>query len=160
MQKTGFFIKIIICSISFKVSSWLFNHAVCKIWLRTLRFSKVHGIPCFYGENWESIPTCKGTFRGVPYQAPADYWNSGEWGRREDKWKGSLSWLVRWARRAGTRDFCSALASLVGPVPTNIFFLTVHYFNSFVPIAQPAGQAAVLGHLSLSECLWTQSFLS
>jgi hypothetical protein len=30
--------------------------------------------------------------------------------------------------RASTRDFCSALAALVGPV-LNIFFLTVHYFN-------------------------------
>ncbi len=30
------------------------------------------------------------------------------------------------------------------------FFLTVHCFNSFVPIAQQAGQAAVLGRLSLS----------
>jgi hypothetical protein len=33
-------------------------------------------------------------------------------------------------------------------------FLTVHYFNSFVPIAQQAGQAAVLGLLSISMCLW------
>jgi hypothetical protein len=33
---------------------------------------------------------------------------------------------------------------------TNIYFLTVHYFNSFVPIAQQSGQAAVLGRLSLS----------
>jgi hypothetical protein len=33
-------------------------------------------------------------------------------------------------------------------------FLTVHFFNSFVPIAQQAGQAAVLGRLSLSMCLW------
>jgi hypothetical protein len=29
---------------------------------------------------------------------------------------GVLTWLVRWACRAGTRDFCSALAALVGPV--------------------------------------------
>ncbi len=27
-----------------------------------------------------------------------------------------LSWLVRWACRAGTRDFCSALAAVDGPV--------------------------------------------
>jgi hypothetical protein len=33
------------------------------------------------------------------------------------------------------------------------FFLTIHYFNSFVPIAQQAGQATVLGHQSLSVCL-------
>jgi hypothetical protein len=33
---------------------------------------------------------------------------------------------------------------------TNVFFLTVYYFNSFVPIAQQAGQAAVLGRPSLT----------
>jgi hypothetical protein len=58
--------------------------------------------------------------------------------------------LVRWACRAGTRDFCSWVCSCR---PT-IFFLTVHYLNSFVPNAQQAGQAAVLGRLSLSGCLW------
>jgi hypothetical protein len=66
--------------------------------------------------------------------------------------KGVLSWLVRWACRTGTRDFCSALAALVGPVQ-NIFFLTAHYFNSFVPIAQQARQTVMPGHLSLSVCL-------
>ncbi len=62
-----------------------------------------------------------------------------------------LSWLVRWA---STRYYGSALAVLVGPY--KIFFphRTVHYLYSFVPIAQQAGQAAVLGHLSLSVCLW------
>ncbi len=60
--------------------------------------------------------------------------------------------LVRWARCAGSRYFSSALAVLVGPVQ-NIFFLCVHYFNSFDHIALQAGQAAVLGRLSLSMCL-------
>ncbi len=32
--KTGFFIKIIYFAVFlFKVSAWLFNYAVCKIWL-------------------------------------------------------------------------------------------------------------------------------
>ncbi len=66
---------------------------------------------------------------------------------------GVLSWLVRWACRAGTRDFCPALAALVDPVQ-NMCFLTVHYFNSFVPIAQQSGQAVVLGRLSLIMCVW------
>ncbi len=35
------------------------------------------------------------------------------------------------------RDFCSALAALVGLV--QFFFFIVHYFNSFVPITQQAG---------------------
>jgi hypothetical protein len=30
--------------------------------------------------------------------------------------KGVLPWLVRLARRAGTRDFCLALAAIVSPV--------------------------------------------
>ncbi len=67
--------------------------------------------------------------------------------------RGHLSWLVCWACSADTRDFCSALAALAGPVQ-NIFFLTVHYFNAFVPIPQQqAGQAAVLGCLSFSVCV-------
>ncbi len=57
-----------------------------------------------------------------------------------------------WACRAGTRDFCSAFAALVGPAQYKMFF--PHYFNSFFLIAQQAGQAAVLGRLSLSVCLW------
>jgi hypothetical protein len=40
----------------------------------------------------------------------------------------------------GSFNFCSALAALVGPVQ-NILFLAIHYFNSFFPIAQQAGQA-------------------
>jgi hypothetical protein len=63
-----------------------------------------------------------------------------------------LPWLVRWALRSGTRDFCPALAALVDPAQ-NIFFLAVHYFNSFVPIAQQAWQAVVQGRLSLNVCL-------
>ncbi len=39
----------------------------------------------------------------------------------------------------------------------NIFFLINHYFNSFVYIAQQAGQAVMLGHLSLTVCLWRQT---
>jgi hypothetical protein len=52
--------------------------------------------------------------------------------------------------------FCSVLAAQVGPVQ-NIFILTIYYLYSFVPIAQQAGQAAVLGSLSLSMCLWSFS---
>jgi hypothetical protein len=49
---------------------------------------------------------------------------------------GFLPWLVRWSCRAMTvQEIYSALAALVGQLE-NIFFLTVHYFNCFVPIAQ------------------------
>jgi hypothetical protein len=77
-------------------------------------------------------------------------------GAQRVQMKGVLPWLVRWACRASTRDFCSALAALVGPVQKN-FSPTVHYFNSFVPVAQQAGQAAMLGRLSLSMCLWSEN---
>jgi hypothetical protein len=50
------------------------------------------------------------------------------------------------------QDLCSALAALVSPVQ-KICFLAVHFFNSCVPIAQQAGQAAVLGRLSFNMCL-------
>jgi hypothetical protein len=73
-------------------------------------------------------------------------------GTQRVQMKRALLWLIRWAFRAGTRDFWSALAARVGPVQ-NIFFLTVHYFNAFVPIAQQAGQVALPGRLSLSMCL-------
>jgi hypothetical protein len=68
--------------------------------------------------------------------------------------KGVLLWLVHGACRAGTRDFCPALAALVVPVQ-NIFSLTktLLYFISFVPIAQQPGQAVVPGRLSVGMCL-------
>ncbi len=59
--------------------------------------------------------------------------------------KGVLPWLVRWARCAGTRDFL--------PVQ-NIFLLTVHYFSSFVPIAQLAGQQSCRVACPFNMCLW------
>jgi hypothetical protein len=63
--------------------------------------------------------------------------------------KGILPWLVHWARRASIQEiFFPALAALVGPVQ-NILLLTVHYFTSFVPIVQQAGQAVVPHRLSL-----------
>jgi hypothetical protein len=53
--------------------------------------------------------------------------------------KGVLPWLVRWACRAGTRNFCPALAALVGPVLVQKFSsLIMHYFNSFILITQKA----------------------
>jgi hypothetical protein len=67
--------------------------------------------------------------------------------------KGILPCLVRWALCAITRDFYPALAALIAKVQ-NIFFLIVQYFNSFVPVAQQAGQAIVPGHLPLNMCLW------
>ncbi len=75
-------------------------------------------------------------------------------GTQREQMKEVLSWLVHWTCRAGTRDFCSALAA---PLPSRKYcLLTIHYFNSFVPNAQQAGQVAVLGRLSLSVCLWLE----
>ncbi len=49
--------------------------------------------------------------------------------------------------------FCSVLAALVAQYKI-YFYPTVHYFNSFVLIAQQAGPAVVQGRLSLDACLW------
>jgi hypothetical protein len=64
-----------------------------------------------------------------------------------------LGWFIGLVVPAA-RDFCTALAALVGQVQT-ISFLPVYYFNPFVLIAQQAGQAAVLVRLYLSVCLWS-----
>ncbi len=45
---------------------------------------------------------------------------------------------------------CHAEIFVLSQASTKYFFLTVHFFNCFVPIAQQAGQAAVLGRLSIS----------
>jgi hypothetical protein len=68
-------------------------------------------------------------------------------GTQRVQMKEVLPWLVRWAL------LYPALAALVGPVQ-NMFFLTVYYFNSFVPIAQQAGQAVVPVRLSLNIFFW------
>ncbi len=47
------------------------------------------------------------------------------------------------------RDFHPVLAAMVSPVQS-IFFLIVHCFNLWVPIAQKPGQAVVQGRLSLN----------
>ncbi len=57
------------------------------------------------------------------------------------------------------KRFFPALVAVVGLVQ-NMFFLTVHYFSSFVYIAQQAGPAVVLGHLSLNICLLLKQWTS
>jgi hypothetical protein len=47
------------------------------------------------------------------------------------------------------RDFCPSLAAVVYPIQ-DTFLLKVHFFTSFVLIAQQAGQAVVPRHLSLN----------
>jgi hypothetical protein len=68
-----------------------------------------------------------------------------------------LPWLVCWACRACIRYFRPAKAALVGPPNTKYFFFTVPFFNLFVPIAQQAGQAVLLGRLSPCMCLLVYS---
>ncbi len=55
---------------------------------------------------------------------------------------GVLPWWVRWACCAGTRLFCPALDASRA---SKKFFPRHTLFQSFVPIAQQAGQAVVLG---------------
>jgi|688.fasta_scaffold759584_1 hypothetical protein len=51
-------------------------------------------------------------------------------------------WLVRCSCRPGTSDFCSALAALY-------FFLTIHYFNFFVPISKKMAILKLLGKMGM-----------
>jgi hypothetical protein len=69
--------------------------------------------------------------------------------------KGAPPWLVRWASRAGPRDFYPAVDALVSLVK-NTFFLAAHFFSLCVPNAQQPGQAVVTGRLSPNMCLWLQ----
>ncbi len=90
---------------------------------------------------WSSWP--ERPERGV---APADCWNWGERGLKKYKRKGlslvgSLGSPCRYKRPG----------SSVSPVQI-IYFLTVHYFNLCVPIAQQYGHAVVQGRLSLNVC--------
>ncbi len=70
--------------------------------------------------------------------------------------KGFIPWLFRWASRAGSRDFCSALAVPFGPSPKYFFPHRTLFSIPFSPIGQQAGQAVVLGRLSLNMCLWVK----
>jgi hypothetical protein len=79
-------------------------------------------------------------------------------GSRKSTNEGVLSWLVRWACHAGTRDFCLALAALVGPV--QIFFpspyiISIHLTPSPSKLSrQSCGVACLLMYVSgLVVCL-------
>jgi hypothetical protein len=69
-------------------------------------------------------------------------------------YKSGPSFLVCSARCAGTKDFSSAVAALVGPVK-NIFSPHRTLFHLIcTPIAKQAGQAVVPHHQSLNIYLW------
>ncbi len=52
-------------------------------------------------------------------------------GTQRGQMKGVHSWLVYWACRADTKDFCSALAALVGP--SKIFFSSP--YTIYIPLS-------------------------
>ncbi len=64
--------------------------------------------------------------------SPADCWNCSEWGLLVYIRKGSL-WLVRWARRAGSIEFCPALAACSSQPSTKYFFSSPHTFHFISP---------------------------
>ncbi len=66
-----------------------------------------------------------------------------------------LGWFVGLV--VSVQEFFFYLGCCSVPVQ-NIFFLTVHYFSALVPTAKQAGQAAVLGRLSLSVCVSGQDY--
>jgi hypothetical protein len=65
--------------------------------------------------------------------------------RSTNEKKGVLPWLVLFGLVVPVQDiFVLPWWLSSGPVQKK-FLLTVHYFNAFVPIAQQAGHAVVLG---------------
>ncbi len=68
--------------------------------------------------------------------------------------KGGSSLVGSWACHADTRDFCSSLAALAGPVKK--FFFSSPYTISILlsPSPRKLMQTVVLGRLSFSMCLW------
>ncbi len=66
--------------------------------------------------------------------------------------KGVLPWLVRWACHAGTRDFCSALAGLVGPVQ-NIFFPHRPLFKFLCPHCPESWASSHAGSSVFNVCV-------
>ncbi len=69
-------------------------------------------------------------------------------------------WLICWACRASTRDFCSASAALVGLIQ-NIYLLTVHYFNCLSPSPSKLGRQPcwVAWNLVCVSDLWSLPLL-
>jgi hypothetical protein len=74
-------------------------------------------------------------------------------GRSKSTNEKGLSWLFRWTRRTGTRDFYPALSALVSPVHNIFSSRTLFQFTVCVSIAQQSGQEVVHGRLSLNVCL-------
>jgi hypothetical protein len=68
--------------------------------------------------------------------------------------KGALPWLVRWARRAVTRNFCPALTALVGLIQNFFPHCTLVHFICPLRPARWAGSRA--GSPVFNMCLWAQ----
>jgi hypothetical protein len=70
---------------------------------------------------------------------------------------GVLPWLVRWACRAGTTNCERRFLSWLGcsRPSTKYFFPHCRIFQFICPRRPGSGHAVVLGHLSLSMCLWS-----
>jgi len=77
-------------------------------------------------------------------QANGDLWSTNDWNERGSFLVGSLGLSCQYKR------FLFSTGCSSRPSTKYIFFLTVHYFNSFVPIACWAGSRA--GSL-VSECV-------
>ncbi len=75
-------------------------------------------------------------------------WNWGKWDTRTG------SFLGRFAGHIMPVHEIFVLPWLLLSALYKYFFLTMHYFSSFFPIIQQAGQAVVPGRLSLHMCLW------
>jgi hypothetical protein len=61
--------------------------------------------------------------------------------------KGALPWLIPWAPRANTRDFCPALAALVGPeqnIVVSPYTISIHLTPSASKLRRQSCRVACL----------------
>ncbi len=125
-------------------------------WPRLLRIWRRSGQNCFFllSNSDEDITRFSdATVQVVSEErlergGPAECWNWGEWGLKEYKWNWSFPWLVCWTRRAGTIDFCPALAALVSPVQNIALF---HFISAHCPATCMGRQACWVACLCVSE---------
>ncbi len=109
-------------------------------------FSTKKTIASIFAQTWQKMDS-KGT---------RERWlfNMRWMGTQRVQMKGVHFWLVRWACSAGTRDFCSAFAALVGQIQ-NIFLPTVPSWFQGPPRASGMLRRKILYSYVFRGQIWT-----
>ncbi len=121
----------------------------CTYYIHSLHYLKATLWRTELYSDWETRPHNRVLSERLERRSPCWLLKLRHMGNQRVQMKGVLPWLVRWACRAGTRDFCPALAASRRPSTKYFLPFPAHYFSSFVFIAQQTRQAVVLGRLGL-----------